>query len=68
MLGKKYKLALPFSEAAKELICKYDSEQMYRVMFVLYAARNTSDEFVKKSIEFVIRETTRTIGFGISKD
>ena len=67
MLDKKYKFTLPFSDEAKALICKCDSEQMHRIMFELYATRNTSEEFVKKSIANVMEETKRTIGFSSCK-
>jgi len=68
ILGKKHNFTLPFSDEARTLICKFDSEQMHQIMVELYRVRNTNEEFVQKSIAHVKRETTRTIGFGISKD
>jgi len=65
MLGKKHKFNLPFSEETRSLICKCDSEQMHQIMFELYTTKNTSEEFVKKSIASVNKETKRTIGFGL---
>lgn len=63
MLGKKYKLALPFSEASRAIICKCDPEQMHQILIMLYALRNTSDEIVKQSADLIKGQTTRTIGF-----
>jgi len=68
VLGKKHKFNLPFSEEARALICRCDSEQMHKIMFELYTTRNTSDESVKKSIASVKNETKRIIGFGACKD
>jgi hypothetical protein len=63
MLGKKYNFTLPFSEEARALIFKFDPEQMHQIMFESYTARNTSEDFVKRSIASIKGETTRTIGF-----
>ena len=68
MLGKKHKFTLPFSEEARALICKYDSDQMYQIMLSLYGTKDTSEDFVKKSIANTNKETKRTIGFGCQKD
>ena len=68
ILGKKHKFTLPFSEETRTLICKYDSERMHQIMFVLYVAQNTDEEFVKKSIAGVEDEKKRIIGFSICKD
>ena len=68
MMGKKHKFTLQFNETTKALICECDTEQMHHVISELYAARDTSEEFVKKSIAGVNKETVRVIGFGISRD
>ena len=64
MLGEKYKYALSFSEESRTLICKCDSEQMYKIMSALYTAGKTDEELVRESIASFDRETDRSIGFG----
>ena len=64
MLSEKYKYVLPFCEEARALICKFDSEKMYKLMSAFYTVQKSDEEFVKKSIASVKKETDRTIGFG----
>ena len=68
MLGKKHSYILPFSEEARAIIFKFDAEQMYQIMLELYKRKNTSEEFIKQSIAKIKGETTRVIGFGVSRD
>ena len=66
MLSKKHKFTLPLCEATIALICECDSEQMHHVMSEVYTARNANEDFVKKSIASIKKETTRSIGFSSS--
>lgn len=68
MLGKKHSYTLPFSDEARELICKHDSAQMYKIMISLYAERSADEELVKTSIASFNKETMKPIGFGYQKD
>ena len=68
MLSKMHNVRLLLSDESIALICKCDSEQMYQIMLSIYEARNTSDDFVKKSIACVNRETRKPIGFDIQKE
>ena len=68
MLSKKHNFSLPFSDEARALICKCDSDQMYQIMLLLYATKSTCDEVVKKSIACFNKETKKTIGFGMQKE
>ena len=68
MLGKKHKGTLQLCEATKALICECNTEQMHHIISELYAAQDISEEFVKKSIAGIKKETARVIGFGISRD
>ena len=63
MLGKKHKFTLQLSDATRALICECDPEQMHQVMFEVYTARNTSEDFVKKNIASIKGQSARTIGF-----
>ena len=67
MLGKKHNRILSYSEEARVMICKFGTEQMHQIMLELYKMQNSSDEFVKQSIAKVVGETTRIIGFGVSR-
>ena len=62
MLSEKYKYVLPFSEEARALICKCDSEQMYKIMSAFYVVRKSDEELVRKSIARISEETDRVIG------
>ena len=68
MLGKKYNFSLPLSDEARALICEHNSEQMYQIILSIYMAKDTGDEFVKKSIACVNKENKKIIGFGNQKD
>ena len=68
MLSKKHSVRLPLSDESIALICKYESEQMYQIMLSLYEAKNASDEFVKKSIASINKETKKPIGFDMQKE
>ena len=59
---------LQLCEATKALICECNTEQMHHIISELYAAQDISEEFVKKSIAGIKKETARVIGFGISRD
>ena len=63
MLAKKYGYRLTLSEAGRALICECDPEQIHQIAAELYKARDASEEFVKKSIANIKRQTARTIGF-----
>ena len=67
LLDKKHKLTLSFSEEARTLLYECDTEVMHRVMFDLYAARNSSEEYIKMSIAKINEKTKKSIGFGIDK-
>ena len=67
MLGKKHNFTITLSEESISLICRHDSEIMYKIMLSLYATKNTGEEFVKESIASVSKETKRIIGFDIQK-
>ena len=64
MLGEKYKYVLPFSKEARALICKCDSEQMYKIMTALYTVKKSDEEIVRHSIACINRESDKIIGFG----
>ena len=71
MLSRKHKFTLSFGEEARALICKCDSEQMYKILFSLYATKRTDEEFVKyakKRITAAEKETKRVIGFELQRD
>ena len=63
MLAKKHGYRLTLSEKERALICECDPEQMHQIVSELYKARDTSEEFVKKSIVNIKRQTPRSIGF-----
>ena len=63
IMGKKHKFTLQLNEVTRALICECDPEQMHQVMFEVYTARNTSEEFVKKNIANIKGQSARTIGF-----
>jgi hypothetical protein len=67
MLSQKHNYSLPFSEEARMLICRHDSDIMYKIMLSLYATKSAGEEFVKDSIASVSKETKRVIGFDIQR-
>jgi hypothetical protein len=67
MLSQKHNYTFPFNEEARMLICRHDSEIMYKIMFSLYVTKNVGEEFVRESIAGVSKETKRTIGFDIQR-
>ena len=68
ILGKKHKATLSFSEETRALIYRYDSEQIYKILFSLYATKNTDEDFVRESIANITKETKRVIGFELQRD
>ena len=71
ILSRKHKFTLSFGEEARRLICECDSEQMYKILFSLYATKRTDAEFVKyagKRIASANNDTKRVIGFELQRD
>jgi len=68
MLSKKHRSSLSLSEETRALICNCDSEQIYKILFSLYAAFRTDEEFVRQCIAGITKETKRVIGFGLQRD
>ena len=65
IMKDKYNYTLLFSDEVKTLICKYDCEKMHKIISILYANRKSDEEYVKKNIASVEKESNRTMGFCI---